>query len=83
MKEALEKFAEMQIELAKIKKKKEEATYSNREAYLKSLKDRLKEKSDSVEQMKAAKKVRKLAPLRPPPHPNKPIEDIPVNLGAN
>lgn len=82
MKEALDRFAEMQTELAKLKKKKEEATFSNREAYLKSMKERLKEKSENVEQIKAAKKVRKLAPLRPP-RPNKTTENVPVNLGAN
>ena len=82
MKEALEKFAEMQTELGKLKKKKEEATTNNREAYLRSLKDRLKEKSENVEQIKVAKKVRKLAPLRPP-RPNKTTENVPVNLGAN
>lgn len=74
----------MQTELAKIKKTKEETTYSSREAYLTSLKDRLKQKSENVEQIKAAKKTKKITPLRPPVcPPRETIEGIPVNLGAN
>ena len=83
VKEALAKFAEMQTELASIKQKKQESTSQNREAYLSSLRDKLKEKSTHVEEVKTAKKAKNLAPLNRPPRPNVGTQNKPVNLGAN
>ena len=54
--EALAKFAAMQTEIKSGVTKKIEATTEKREAYLKAMRDRLKEKSQKVEEVKKAKK---------------------------
>jgi len=67
--DALAKFAEMQTELAGIKQKKQEttmATSESREAYLSSLRDKVKEKSTHVGEVKTANKV---TPINRPPLP--------------
>lgn len=84
--EALAKFAAMQMEMKAEAENKMKTTLENREAHFKALRDRLKEKSDKVQEVKVAKKTRKLAPLRPLKHTNltkHSTEEIPVNLGAN
>ncbi len=71
VRDALDKFAEMQTELTSIKQKKQEVTTENREAYLSSLRDKLREKSEHVDEIKTAKKkAKKLAPVNKPPKPN-------------
>ncbi len=83
VRDALDKFAEMQTELTSIKQKKQEVTTENREAYLSSLRDKLREKSEHVDEVKTAKKAKKLVPLNKPPKPNAGRQDNPVNLRAN
>ena len=78
--EALATFAASQSEKTE---KKMESSADNREAYLKALRDRLQEKSKHVEEVKTAKKERKIAAVRPPKSQIFSNEDTPVNLGAN
>ena len=78
--EAMATFAATQTEKTE---KKMEASAENREAYLKALRDRLQEKSKHVEEVKVAKKEKKLAAVRPPKLQTFSVEDTPVNLGAN
>lgn len=77
VREALEKFAEMQTELANIQPRKEKVTDQNREAYLSSLRDKLREKSQSPVYTSTAKK---LAPANKPPKPNTGRQNNSVNL---
>lgn len=55
--EALAKFATMQAEIKNGVIKKVEETTEKREAYLKTMRDRLREKSQRVEEAKTAKKL--------------------------
>lgn len=57
--EALAKFAAMQAEIKNGVNKKIEETTEKREAYLKAMRDRLREKSQRVEEVKTAKKLDK------------------------
>ena len=57
--EALAKFAAMQAEIKNGVNKKVEETTEKREAYLKAMRDRLREKSQRVEEVKAAKRLEK------------------------
>ena len=59
IKESLAKFIAMTAEKTK---KEMEISSENREVHLKALRDRLKEKSKHVEEVKAAKSSRKLLP---------------------
>lgn len=54
--EALAKFAAMQTEMKNDVNKRIEMTTENREAYLKAMRDRLKEKSQRVEEVRKDKK---------------------------
>ncbi len=74
VRDALDKFAEMQTELANIQQKKEKVTEQNREVYLSSLRDKMHEKS---EEKRTAKK---LAPANKPPKPNTGKQNNTVNL---
>ena len=55
--EALARFAAMQSEIKNDIHKKTETTTENREAYLKAMRDRLREKSQRVEEVKGLKKL--------------------------
>ena len=55
--EALAKFAAMQTEIKNGVNEKIEVTTKKREAYLKAMRDRLKEKSQRVEEVKMSKKL--------------------------
>ena len=55
--EALAKFAAMQAEIKNGVIKKVEETTEKREAYLKTMRDRLREKSQRVEEVKMTKKM--------------------------
>ena len=57
--EALAKFAAMQAEIKNGVNKKIEETTEKREAYLKAMRDRLREKSQRVEEVKTVKKLDK------------------------
>lgn len=57
--EALAKFAAMQAEIKNGVNKKVEETTEKREAYLKAMRDRLREKSQRVEEVKTAKRPEK------------------------
>lgn len=57
--EALAKFAAMQAEIKNGVNKKVEETTEKREAYLKAMRDRLREKSQRVEEVKTAKRLEK------------------------
>ncbi len=65
VREALEKFAEMQSGLANIQKKKENVPEQNREEYLHSLQEKLREKSQNPDGT-----AKKLVPANKPPKPN-------------
>lgn len=64
--EALAKFAAMQAEIKNGVSKKVEETTEKREAYLKAMRDRLREKSQRVEEVKTAKKLEKEKSISPP-----------------
>ena len=57
--EALAKFAAMQAEIKNSVNKKVEETTEKREAYLKAMRDRLREKSQRVVEVKTARKLEK------------------------
>ena len=70
--EALARFAAMQTEIKNGVTKKIETTTEKREAYLKAMRDRLKEKSQKVEEVKKAKKLVQESASSPP-------KEVPVN----
>ena len=65
--EALARFAAMQTEIKNGVTKKIETTTEKREAYLKAMRDRLKEKSQKVEEVKKAKKESASSPPKEVP----------------
>lgn len=72
--EALAKFAAMQTEIKNGVNKKIETTTEKREAYLKAMRDRLKEKSEKVEAVRNAKKL-----VQPQSITTSQKDDTPVN----
>lgn len=72
--EALARFAAMQTEIKNGVHKKIESTTDNREAYLNAMRNRLREKSQRVEEVKRAKKLEQANT-----NPTAQNDDTPVN----